>query len=125
MTEQRKINRRTLRDLLELIPRQNIGREANKRLVGGSFGAPPSDDIYRLLRKIDLIDSFRQAGYGWGNTFPSSIPLLRVDQIWTSSSFQPIRSETLASEATDHRYVVSDFRQAGPVGKLAFTATAP
>ncbi|MCB1232565.1 MAG: endonuclease/exonuclease/phosphatase family protein [Verrucomicrobiae bacterium] len=121
LTEQRKVNRRTLRDLLERLPNPpERNKSAEMLIVGGSFGAPPSDDIYRLLRKIDLDDSFRRAGYGWGNTYPSSIPLLRVDQIWASEEFVPVQSETLAADASDHRFVVTDFHRSGPVGKLAW-----
>ena len=119
LMNQRKTNRRTLRDLLELLPKTNIEGKPSKRLVGGSFGAPPSDDVYRLLRRIDLTDSFRQAGYGWGNTYPGRMPLLRVDSVWSSEHFKPVRSEALASEASDHRFVVTDFQRRGPVGKLA------
>ncbi|MCB1090415.1 MAG: endonuclease/exonuclease/phosphatase family protein [Verrucomicrobiae bacterium] len=107
LTQRRKENRRLLRSLLENLP-QRIGTE--HQIVGGSFGTPPNDDIYRLLRKIGLTDSFRQSGYGWGDTFPSSIPFLRVDQIWATSKFIPIRSETFATDHSDHRYVVTDFR---------------
>ncbi len=117
LTERRKMNRRTLRDLLALAPKAETS-PATALLVGGSFGAPPSDDIFRLLRNRGLRDSFRQAGYGWGNTFPSTLSVLRVDQIWISGPFLPERSETLITEHSDHRYVVSDFLRPGP-GKLA------
>ncbi|MCB1064655.1 MAG: endonuclease/exonuclease/phosphatase family protein [Verrucomicrobiae bacterium] len=111
----RKANRRTLRKLLGTLP-DRAGPEI--QIVGGSFGAPPSDDLFRLLRSSQLVDSFRQSGFGWGNTFPGSVPVLRVDQIWTTYPFEPDRSETFSNAASDHRYVVSDFRRAIPAGKL-------
>ncbi len=116
LTERRKSNRRTLRNLLDTMPNRSV---SDLRIVGGGFGAPPSDDIFRLLRNAGLADSFRQSGYGWGNTFPASLPLLRVDQIWVSPLYVPERSETFSVGASDHRFVVSDFRRAGPGGKLA------
>lgn len=121
LTARRKSNRRTLRDLLALTP-QPGNSPPIALLVGGSFGAPPSDDIFRLLRNRGLRDGFRQAGYGWGNTFPSTLPVLRVDQIWISGPFLPERSETMTSEHSDHRYVITDFLRPVPTGKLAFSA---
>jgi hypothetical protein len=116
LSERRRSNRRLLRSLVEALP-QRIGAES--QIAGGSFGSPPSDDIFRLLRNVGMTDSFRQSGYGWGNTYPSSMPMLRVDQIWASARFQPVRSETFSSPHSDHRHVVTDFRRVNPPDALA------
>jgi hypothetical protein len=106
LTERRRANRRLLRSLVEALPQRAGGRS---QIAGGSFGTPPSDDIFRLLRNAGMADSFRQAGYGWGNTHPSTMPVLRIDQIWASEPYQPVRSETFSSGHSDHRQVVTDF----------------
>lgn len=107
LTERRRSNRRLLRSLLEVLPRR-LGDSL--QVVGGDFGAPPSDDLFRLLRNAGLADSFRRAGYGWGNTCPVSLPLLRLDQIWASAQLEPLHSEPLRSVRSERRQVVTDYR---------------
>jgi hypothetical protein len=57
-----------------------------------------------------MVDSFRLAGEGWGNTYPARFALLRLDQIWSSDNLLSIRSFTQQSTGAKRRIVVSDFR---------------
>ena len=109
-------NRKTLRNLLNQYDRFE---QPNNRIVAGSFGAPPSDDIYRLLRRDGYHDSSRKAGRGWANTYPSRRPLVRMDQIWSSSHLKATFSRTLSNEHSDHRIVVSDFKFDRPANLIA------
>ncbi|MCB1236257.1 MAG: endonuclease/exonuclease/phosphatase family protein [Verrucomicrobiae bacterium] len=99
-------NRRLLRSLLDSLPERG---NRVPRIAAGDFGAPPSDDIFRLLRNADYLDSFHEVGRGWGNTFPSAQSLLRIDQIWSSPGLAPRSSEAARAEPSDHRMVVTEF----------------
>lgn len=107
LIEARVVNRRLVRTHLgeNEITKPNIGR-----ILSGGFGTPPGDDVYRPLETNDLVDTYAAAGLGWGNTFPSEYPILRLDQIWASPNLTPIRSVTLLSSESDHRIVVSDLK---------------
>ena len=82
-------------------------------VVAGDFNAPPNDSVHRIMRK-EFTDTFATAGTGWGNTFHwktpfnRSLPLLRIDYIYCSDKFIPVRSRTFTRPKTDHRMVVAD-----------------
>lgn len=116
LVERRRSNRRTVRNLLSQLSNRGENRP---RIVAGSFGAPPSDDIFRLLRNGGMKDSFRQAGFGWGNTYSKRFRFIRSDQVWGTVPYLPERSETISTELSHHLGVVSDFRQATPGVNLA------
>ena len=82
-------------------------------LLGGDFNATPGDAVFRLLRPR-LRDSFAAAGRGWGATFESDWPALRIDQIWFSRQLRPIVVLAQSSQYTDHRIVVADIAMNGP-----------
>ena len=77
-------------------------------VLGGDFNAPADDGVFRLLRPR-LADSFREAGRGWGATFMSHLPVVRIDQIWTSADLQPLAVTAHEATHSDHRMVVADF----------------
>lgn len=108
LTERRREGRRLMRTLIESMPKR-IGLE--RQIVGGSFAAPPGDDIFRLLRNAGLADSYRRAGAGWGNTYPESFPVLRSDQVWATAQFQPVKSKTMSFGSLRHLAVVTEFQR--------------
>lgn len=77
-------------------------------LVAGDFNAPANDSVYRMLQKT-FTDAFGTVGTGWGNTYHSSLPLLRIDQIYCSEKLLPVRSQAFTTDASDHRLVIADF----------------
>lgn len=103
--EARVRNRRTLRSQLgeNQIPGNRIGR-----IVSGGFHTPPGDDVFRPLESNGMIDTFREAGLGWGNTYPSDYAVLRIDQIWVSNSFEIISTLAIQNRNSDHRIVIAD-----------------
>lgn len=77
-------------------------------IVAGDFNAPPNDSVHRIMSK-EFTDAFGAAGTGWGNTFHRSLPLLRIDYIYSSDKLVPVRARTFTREKSDHRMVVADF----------------
>ena len=76
-------------------------------ILGGDFNAPADDPIQRQLED-HFVDAFEEAGRGWGNTFQRRIPILRLDQIHTTSHFTPVRCQAVTTRNSDHRMVVAD-----------------
>ena len=81
-------------------------------VIGGDFNAPAGDAVYRELEP-DLIDAFSAVGSGWGDTFPNSSPLLRIDHLYSNSQLKAIRARTVECVNSDHRMVVADFLNTG------------
>ncbi len=77
-------------------------------LVAGDFNAPANDAVYKLLGN-DFTDAFEEVGTGWGNTYHRSLPLLRIDHIFSSSKLIPIRSKAVRLDDSDHRMVIADY----------------
>ena len=100
----RRRQRRQMRNIAERI--ESIP-DTTPLIVGGDFNAPAGDAVSHLLRPR-LHDTFKEGGVGWGNTFLSDIPLLRIDQIWTSDHFRAVRVRARKTEHSDHRMVVCD-----------------
>lgn len=76
-------------------------------IVAGDFNAPASDAVFRQLER-HFSDTYARAGSGWPNTFSNSLPLLRIDQIWTTPEFAPVRHSATKSSHSDHRFVICD-----------------
>lgn len=96
--------------------------EAGPLIVGGDANATPLNTPYRIIVR-ELKDSWLEAGFGLGHTFPGSevqgssrprlgsIPvpkwLMRIDYIFHSSHWRAISAHTTAFDGvSDHRGVV-------------------
>ncbi|HVF11145.1 MAG TPA: endonuclease/exonuclease/phosphatase family protein, partial [Abditibacteriaceae bacterium] len=77
------------------------------QIVMGDFNNPPRGLIYRAL-KGRFQDAFRAAGWGWGYTFRSDLPLMRIDYIFLGPGVHAVRSFVPRVTASDHRPVVAD-----------------
>ncbi|MEO5915694.1 MAG: endonuclease/exonuclease/phosphatase family protein [Luteolibacter sp.] len=77
-------------------------------IFGGDFNSPASDIVHRQLGR-DFVDAFAAAGTGWGDTFQRRFPILRIDLIYATRHFVPVRCRVVASKNSDHRMVVADF----------------
>lgn len=77
-------------------------------LVCGDFNAPAWDQVHHLLSR-DFTNAFAAAGTGWGNTFQRRLPVLRIDHIYSTYHFTPVRCRAVTTRHSDHRLVVADF----------------
>jgi endonuclease/exonuclease/phosphatase (EEP) superfamily protein YafD len=76
-------------------------------LFGGDFNAPAPDIVHRQLSR-DFVDAFAAAGTGWGDTFHWRFPILRIDHIYATRHFTPVRCRAVTTRHSDHRMVVAD-----------------
>ena len=77
-------------------------------VIAGDFNAPANDAVYQILTP-EFTDAFNKVGSGWGNTYHRSLPLLRIDHIYSSGQLVPVRCKAVKRDKTDHRMVVADF----------------
>jgi vancomycin resistance protein VanJ len=77
-------------------------------LVVGDFNTP-SDSVYFDPIRREFHSAFETAGMGYAASWPMPVPLLAIDQVWSTDSV-PIRSCHLSgSLASDHRLVAFSF----------------
>lgn len=105
--QNRKLRRGELAMALQLLEASNQKPRNPAILIAGDFNAPAGERVYRMLDD-DYLDTFSAAGTGWGNTFHRRFPILRLDHIYASRSFIPVRSRVVTVQQSDHRMVVSD-----------------
>jgi endonuclease/exonuclease/phosphatase (EEP) superfamily protein YafD len=77
-------------------------------LFGGDFNAGATDIVHQQLTR-DFDDAFASAGTGWGNTYQRRLPILRIDHVYATRHFTPVRCRAVTTRRSDHRMVVADF----------------
>ena len=92
---------------LQKLEKTNISPKLSAVIIAGDFNAPAGDRVYGML-KGEFIDTFSEAGSGWGNTYHRAFPILRLDHIFASRAFHAVRSRVVSVKESDHRMVVSD-----------------
>lgn len=111
LIEARIENRRLVRTHLGEHP---LDRKSVVRIIGGGFGTPPGDDVFRPLENSGMVDTYAAVGTGWGNTYPSDYPMLRLDQIWVSPNLSPVKASTRLNAGSGNRIVVCDLKLPAP-----------
>lgn len=79
-------------------------------LVAGDFNAQSRDHCLGRLRAC-MLDSFAERGVGWGFSFESSLPAIRIDYIWHSPDLACKSCAVARYQASDHFPVRAEFRQ--------------
>ena len=99
------------------------GRFPNPALVVGDFNVSDRQPFYRELRRR-FGDAYRQAGWGFGFTFPNApfdphffgvhtvslplVPLARIDYVLSSDAWVTVAAHTGNMPGSDHRFVVAE-----------------
>jgi endonuclease/exonuclease/phosphatase (EEP) superfamily protein YafD len=77
-------------------------------LVMGDFNTPSDSVFFDPFRRV-LHSAFETAGSGYAATWPMPVPVLALDQVWSSDSV-PVRTCRLhGTSASDHRMVTFSF----------------
>jgi len=76
-------------------------------LMAGDFNTPPRGLFYGQLAGR-FQDAFRERGWGWGYTFPSRFPVLRIDYVFHSAQWEVARCEVGPAPGSDHRPVFAE-----------------
>ncbi len=71
-------------------------------VVGGDFNSPTHGPVVQYLLSQGQ-DCFQQAGWGWGYTYPSLFPLVRLDRVFVSDGLAVVKGCELVDIGTDHR----------------------
>ena len=104
----RVIRQRELALTLQVLEQTNTQFPNTPTLFGGDFNAPATDIVHRQLAR-DFVDAFSAVGTGWGDTFQRRFPILRIDHIYATRHFTPVRCRAVTTRHSDHRMVVADF----------------
>jgi len=75
--------------------------------VGGDFNVAPGDKVFHEFGDA-LKDTFDEGGRGWCNTIVDSMPLLRIDQIWTNQQLRCVNAHAINAPKTDHKMYVAE-----------------
>ena len=102
-----ELNKTRRRQLLDI--RGEIGSTIgnNPTIIGGDFNAPAGNKAYDYM-KTRFVDSWTQAGRGWGKSSLNDVPIHRIDQIWLTKDFEAVSVTAKKSERSDHRAVICD-----------------
>jgi vancomycin resistance protein VanJ len=76
-------------------------------ILAGDFNTPPAGSIYRALTR-NHGDAFAARGFGWGYTYPSRRPLLRIDYVFHSRDWNAVQCEVGSGAGSDHRPVFAE-----------------
>ncbi len=70
-------------------------------IIAGDFNTPPGASVWNPLVPL-ATNAFAARGYGFGYTFPSSLPIWRIDHIWPSPHWRVLRCGTFGGTISDH-----------------------
>lgn len=87
---------------------KELGNHPENTILAGDFNSIPFlNEVKPILKKLN--DAFTVKGNGHGATYPSSIPLTRVDYIFTSKCIKILKCWVSDYYKTlDHRAVITD-----------------
>jgi endonuclease/exonuclease/phosphatase (EEP) superfamily protein YafD len=103
----RKLRKQELAIVQHLLE-QTTGFPDTPVIFGGDFNAPATDVVHRQMSR-DFLDAFTVAGTGWGDTYQRRFPILRIDHLYATRHFTPVRCKAAVTRHSDHRMVIADF----------------
>lgn len=92
-----------------VIIRNYIDASPHPVIVTGDFNDTPISYSYHKIRK-GLVDTFREAGSGLGNTYAGELPSYRIDFILCSKDLQAIEFRRIKTKYSDHFPIFTTLR---------------
>lgn len=93
-------------------------QQSDPVIVTGDFNTPPRGRLYSRLTR-EMQDTFEQCGAGFGYSYSSQIPVLRIDYVFVSDGIRPVQCETLPVRVSDHRPVLAHVVVPGEPERMA------
>lgn len=78
-----------------------LGKAGGPAIVAGDFNNPPAGENYDLLT-----GALTDLGTGAGGTFPSKLPLLRIDYVFATREWEAESAKVISTTVSDHRPLV-------------------
>jgi vancomycin resistance protein VanJ len=88
-------------------------RETLPVIIAGDTNLPSTSYVFASSLS-GFQDGFREAGWGFGYTFPARRPWMRIDRIMASAQLRFVRFLVGDSQSSDHRSIVADITAAPP-----------
>lgn len=86
---------------------QEANRVAGPVLLAGDFNTPPQSVLFRRTW-ARYSDAFSSAGWGWGNTFFTRVPAVRIDHILAGPGWRCDRCWVGPNVGSPHRPLIAD-----------------
>ena len=77
-------------------------------LIMGDFNTP-AESAYFVPWRAALHHAFDDAGHGFRETWPSILPVLTIDHIWSSKETVPLHAEKRWMSSSDHAALLAEF----------------
>lgn len=81
-------------------------------ILGGDFNNPPRQGLGQMLSNR-MTDAFSAAGNGFGWTYSSSRPVVRIDHLYSTAEFSPMVAEVGPSFGSDHYSLYAEYDWSG------------
>jgi|GEM_PF-970350 len=106
-TARRLIDNSKNRASQALMIKQLIDSTKYPVILAGDFNDLPSSFTFKTIKR-DLNDCFVQGGIGLAGTFPSKLPLMRIDNIFSSKQFKCNYYYSPNKDWSDHNPVIAE-----------------
>jgi vancomycin resistance protein VanJ len=98
---------------LEIASLAQMTKARGPSVLMGDFNMVDQSENYSILTNAGLEDAFREAGWGFGATWPARKieplwPMLRLDYIWYSAHIQAVRAWVGSGAGSDHLPVFAE-----------------
>ena len=102
--ENRELRIQQIQSIAELVGKSSSSRPM---ILGGDFNATQGDPVYNHVR-APLRDAFYSAGIGWGGTYSTKAPLLRLEHVFVTPQLRPATVVARNAIHSDHLILVCD-----------------
>lgn len=106
-TSQKMLNAFHLRQNQVDFMKSAIEKVSTPLIVCGDFNDTPISYTYQTIKKLNLCDSFCEAGNGLGNTYNGDLPPIRIDYVWHTENMRAINYREHRVKLSDHYPVVT------------------
>ena len=100
----RRVAERTEQARLTL---EALAAEDTPAILAGDLNTPPFGRLYRGIARR-YRSAFAVAGLGWGHTFHSRAPVLRIDHVFVSDHWRVNACRVATLPGSDHRAIIAD-----------------